>query len=79
MVPKFVKPDFSKKSVELRFENNEVCVYGTKEGLQRLLRLINDLIDNPKKGHIHLEDYELLTEKSLIGAVAVFDKEGNSY
>jgi ABC-type histidine transport system ATPase subunit len=36
-----------------------------------------NLIEKPKQGHIHLEDYEILTDGSLIGAVAIFDKEGN--
>jgi len=74
---KFVKPSFSKKSLELRCENNEVCIYGTNEGLKKLSDLIMGLINKPKQGHIHLEDYELLTDKSLIGAIAIFDKEGN--
>lgn len=75
---KFIKPDFSKNSLELRFENNEVCIYGTKDGLKRLTDLIHKLIEKPPQGHIHLEDYELLTEESLIGAVAIFDEEGNT-
>ncbi len=75
---KFVKPDFSEKSVELRCENKEVCIYGTKEGLQKLSDLILDLISKPERGHIHLEDYALLTKKSLIGAIAIFDREGNA-
>lgn len=71
---KFVKPDFTKKSLELRYENNELCIYGTEEGLKRLSDLILNLINKPKQSHIHLEDYELLTDKSLIGAIAIFDK-----
>lgn len=70
---KFIKPDFSEKSLELRCENNEICIYGTKEGLKKLSNLILDLIENPRQGHIHLEDYELLTGTSLIGAVAIFE------
>ncbi len=75
MAAKFVKPVFKDKSLELRYENNEICIYGTKEGLKKLSDLILNLIANPKQGHIHLEDYEILTDKSLIGAVAIFDKE----
>jgi hypothetical protein len=69
---KFIKPDFTENSLELRYENNEVCIYGTKDGLKRLSEMILQLIDKPKQGHIHLEDYDLLTKKSLIGAVAIF-------
>ena len=71
---KFIEPDFSKKDLELRFENNEICIYGSKEGLKKLSELIINLIEHPKKGHIHLEDYDFLTDNSLIGAVAVFEK-----
>ena len=70
----FIKPDFSEKSLELRCENNEICIYGTKEGLKKLSDLILNLIERPKQGHIHLEDYEILTDSSLIGAIAIFDK-----
>lgn len=73
----FVKPNFKDKSLELRYENNEVCIYGTEEGLRKLSDLVLNLIEKPKQGHIHLEDYEILTDRSLIGAVAIFDKEGN--
>ncbi len=74
----FVKPNFKDKSLELRYENNEICIYGTEEGLRKLGNLILNLIERPKQGHIHLEDYEILTDRSLIGALAIFDKEGNS-
>lgn len=71
---KFIKPDFTKNSLELRCENSEVCIYGTKDGLKRLAEMILQLIDKPKQGHIHLEDYDLLTKKSLNGAVAIFNE-----
>ena len=74
-MPKFVKPDFSEKCLELRCENNEVSIYGTNGGLKRLSDLILELLEKPRQGHIHLEDYELLTDKSLIGAIAIFDNE----
>jgi hypothetical protein len=74
-VTAFRKPVFGKGIVELRCDNDEVCIYGTKEGLQKVVGLITRLLDNPSEGHIHLQDYELLTDESLIGAVAVFDDE----
>ena len=70
----FRKPDFADGCIELRCENKEVSIYGTTLGLKRLADLILKLVDNPKQGHIHLEDYELLTKDSLIGAIAVFDE-----
>lgn len=72
---KFIKPDFKEKHLELRCENNEVYIYGTQEGLKKLSELILKLIGNPNQGHVHLEDYQLLTDKSLIGVLAVFSKE----
>ncbi len=70
----FRRPDFRGRSLELRYENNEVCIYGTKAGLKRLSELITGLVNKPQGTHIHLEDYELLSRDSLNGAVAVFDE-----
>ena len=69
----FARPDFRERSVELRYENNEVCIYGTEHGLKKLSELITSLVNTPKKAHIHLEDYELLTSESLNGAIALFE------
>ena len=71
---KFIKPNFKEASLELRYEINEVCIYGTKEGLKKLSDLILNLVEKPEQAHIHLEDHELLTKESLSGAVAIFDK-----
>ncbi len=73
----FTIPDFSKGKLELRFENNEVCIYGTSEGLKRLASLCLYLVEeqaaeHSKNAHIHLEDHELLTVTSLPGVVGVF-------
>ena len=70
----FRKPDFKDKTLELRFENNEVCIYGTKEGLQKFSDLIIKLIAKPNQGHIHLEDCNLLTENSLVGVLGIFER-----
>ncbi|MEZ5357546.1 MAG: hypothetical protein R3F48_01865 [Candidatus Zixiibacteriota bacterium] len=60
--------------LELRFEHDVVCVYGTEEGLSELIVIIQELIDNPNMGHIHLEDRpNFLTKESKNGAVAIFD------
>ncbi|MHC4574966.1 MAG: Imm32 family immunity protein [Planctomycetota bacterium] len=75
MSEKFRKPDFSKYNLELRFENNVGCIYGTAEGLKKIADLCHELIENPNQGHIHLEDYAILTKESERGAIAIFDKE----
>lgn len=58
------KTDFTQKAIKLRVEENEICIYATTVGLKKLIGLCETLLDSPKKGHIHLEDYELLTEDS---------------
>jgi hypothetical protein len=62
MGQEFRKPDFSRKILELRFENDVVCIYGTAEGLKQLADLCLELIKNPNEGHMHLEDYDILTK-----------------
>ena len=71
-MPNFIRPDFTQRQLELRFEKNEVCIYGTKEGLNRLIEMLKNLIDNPNEGHIHLDEYQILTVNSLPGVIAVF-------
>jgi hypothetical protein len=68
--------DFSSGPVEFREEGGEVCVYATKEGLRKLVELCRSLIENPKIGHVHLEDHHALTSDSLGGVISVFDKAG---
>ena len=71
----FRKPDFSKKGLEVRFEDNVVCIYGTGEGLRKLAELCNGLVDDPNEGHIHLENLNLLTGNSDKCAIAIFEKD----
>ena len=68
----FAFPDFSAGSLEFRFQNNEVCIYGTPEGLAWLSEMCLDLIKRRKNDHFHLEDYKRLTRESLPAAMAVF-------
>ncbi len=68
----FESPDFTNYSVELRFDDDEVCIYGTREGLLRIAEFCKELAENPNQGHIHLEDYRILTKKSKKGAIAIF-------
>ncbi|MEX0775018.1 MAG: hypothetical protein WD042_04810 [Phycisphaeraceae bacterium] len=75
---KFVQPLFADKSLELRFENGEVCIYGTEDGLRKLSSFCAQLADRLKGGtseHIHLQDFEVLTPNSLPGVLAVFKSD----
>lgn len=69
---KFREPDFTSGNIELRFAEGEICIYATKEGLEEIARFCSSLISKPKQGHIHLEDYQVLTQDSLKGVIAVF-------
>ena len=68
----FRHPEFRDRSLELRCEKDEVCVYATEDGLRRLIELCTHLLNDPKAGHVHLEDYEILTADSLRGSIALF-------
>jgi hypothetical protein len=75
IVKKFVRPLFDGKSVELRYTDGEVCIYGTPEGLTKLSDLCLRLAGLPPDqgtDHTHLEDYDILTADSLRGTIAVF-------
>lgn len=80
MPHKFRYPDFRKGKLELRYENGVVGIYGTKEGLAGLADLINHLIEHPGQGHIHLESkaYDILTNESEKGSVAIFSENETS-
>jgi len=74
MKAEFVVPDFTEKELEFRFENEVVCIYGTKEGLNKLIDLCCNLIKHPGQGHIHVENYGLTTRNSKKCAIAIFGK-----
>lgn len=71
---KFIEPDFRNRDIELRIVDDEVCIYATEAGLKKLMDCCKRLLDKPEKGHIHLDDYEVLTENSLKGVIAIFKK-----
>ena len=73
----FRKPDFRTRDIELRYENGVVCIYGTAEGLRRVVAFCESLIDSPSLSHIHLEDHPILTAESEKGAIAIFSKTGD--
>ena len=72
MTKEFKAPEFRDKHIELRVEDDEVCIYATDVGLKKLMDFCKMLLDNPEKGHLHLEDYEVLTSNSLKGTIAIF-------
>jgi hypothetical protein len=71
----FKFPDFSGRSLEFRCLNDEVAIYGTREGLLRLAafctQLANEAVPNGAD-HLHLQDYEVLTQQSLRAVIGVF-------
>lgn len=75
MALKFVHPDFSSGDIELRFENGEVCIYATDEGLGKLISFCEALKQKRVTEHLHLEDYSVLTEASLNGVIGKFVQE----
>ncbi len=69
MAEKFVYPDFSTGDIELCFKNNEVCIYATDKGLEKLISFCDLLRKKKEIEHLHLEDYAVLTETSLTGVI----------
>jgi hypothetical protein len=74
MPREFRAPDFSSGQIELRHDDGGVSIYGTAEGLRRLVEFCERLIESPKIGHIHLEDHQVLTNASLRAVMAIFGK-----
>ena len=73
MSQKFEEPDFKEKTLEFRFEDGEVALYGTKEGFEKLIGLFQDLMNCKPPEHFHLEDYEILTKNSTLDTIAIFE------
>ena len=61
----FQKPDFLNGEIEVRYENGEVCIYATESGLRDIAEHCKSLMSGQPGDHIHFEDYEVLTIKSL--------------
>lgn len=76
MTVPFRHPDFSNRNMELRFDGDEISIYATPEGLKKLIGFCNILLEDPQQGHIHMEDYGLLTNDSLRGTIAIFVNSG---
>ena len=62
-----------KKTIEIRFENDEVVIQATKEGLHKIKEFCDKLLKKPKIGHIHMEDYEVLTVSSVKATLVLLD------
>jgi hypothetical protein len=76
MKKEFIYPDFSRKDLEVRFEDDTVCIYGTENGLKELIGACEFLIKNPEASHLHLDSPPVLTRESLKCVIAIFDKSG---
>jgi hypothetical protein len=72
MSDQFRAPDFAGRNLEFRCDGEEVCIYATAEGLRRLVDLCNTLLKRSHVGHVHLDDYEILTRDSLRGTIAIW-------
>lgn len=71
----FKTPSFDGRCLELRCEKGEVLIYGNKRGIERLAQLCLDLLKqhgHESTAHLHLNEYEVLTDESLPGVVAFF-------
>ena len=69
---KFKFPDFKDCDLEFRYENDEICVYGTSDGLMWLAEKCRELAGKTATTHMHLEEYDRLTEASIKATIAVF-------
>lgn len=66
------KPDFGVRQLEIQLVDDEVAIYATEVGLRRLIELCQKLLRDPTQGHVHLEDYEVLTTGSKRAVICVF-------
>jgi len=68
----FRRPDFKDRHIELRSSDVEVALYVTETGAQKIIELLKNMLEHPQMGHVHLEDYQLLTAESRQGTIALF-------
>ena len=72
----FKIPDFKNSDIEFRFENDEICIYGTPKGLKAISDACIKLIGKPNEGHIHF-DSDLspvpLSNDSKHAVIAIFN------
>jgi GGDEF domain-containing protein len=70
MAAKFLPPDFSSGDIELRIIEEEICIYATDAGLEKIISFCEQLRNDTRCEHIHLDDYGVLTKESLRGVIA---------
>ena len=71
----FSPPNFEAGELEIRQEGDEICIYGTPNGLRTLAELCIQLAATAKTpDHVHLEDYSILTGDSTRATIGVFDR-----
>jgi hypothetical protein len=70
----FKRPNFKERCIETRVDEEEVSIYATAEGLRKLISYCETLLKNPNEGHIHMEDYEVLSDDSW-KTTLVIDKQ----
>lgn len=78
MKDKCQKVDFSSGILEFRADEEEICIYGTTDGLRWLAQKCLALVDKGEPNHLHLEDYEILTKESKKTVLALFKKKDKS-
>jgi hypothetical protein len=64
----FEWPNFEVHAIEVRKTGDEVAIYATKTGIEKLIALLERLRHEKTQNgsaHIHLEDYDVLTSNSL--------------
>lgn len=72
MGDQFIRPDFNNGAIKIGFAEGEVYIYATEVGLRKLIDFCNLLLTRHKEDHIHMEDFDVLTEDSLKGVIALF-------
>ena len=62
-------PSDSRQVLEIRSDGQAVAVRGTDSGLTWLAQKCFLLVDSQRRGHIHLEDYYILTPGSEVASL----------
>jgi hypothetical protein len=70
-------PTFDSGCLEFRLMENEICIYATKDGLEWLATKCACLAARTLAAggteHLHIEDYQVLTQQSLPAVIARFE------
>jgi hypothetical protein len=74
----FEWPNFEVHPIEIRKTGDEVAIYATNKGIEKLINLLERLRHEKTQNgsaHIHLEDYDVLTSNSLPLALVLMEDE----